>query len=274
MGNGTLTVVGTGIKLITQTTLEARAHIERADRVFYFMADRASEQWIVQSNPRSQSLQPFLVSGQPRRPAYEAMVDHILQAVRSGKQICAVFYGHPGVFVYPAHEAVRRARAGGFKAIMLPGISAEDCLFADLGVDPARTGCQTFDATSFLLFSRKPDVTASLVLWQIGVIGQPEHRPTRPPEGLPVLTDYLLPYYGAEHRVTVYEAAQYPVCDPSIQRVALGKLPECKVTRYSTLYVPPARSPVADAGMLDRLKMAPDAVQHCCPGLDLPDSSS
>lgn len=41
------------------------------------------------------------------------MIERILQSVRSGGMTCAIFYGHPGVFVYPAHEAIRRARAEG-----------------------------------------------------------------------------------------------------------------------------------------------------------------
>ena len=40
---------------------------------------------------------------------------------------------HPGVYVAPSHETVLRARAEGYPARMLPGISSEDCLFADLG---------------------------------------------------------------------------------------------------------------------------------------------
>jgi len=34
---------------------------------------------------------------------------------------------------------------------MLPAISSEDCLYADLGVDPATTGNASYDATDFLL---------------------------------------------------------------------------------------------------------------------------
>ena len=43
--------------------------------------------------------------------------------IRAGFRVCAVFYGHPGVFVYPSHEAIRRARAEGFAARMLPALT-------------------------------------------------------------------------------------------------------------------------------------------------------
>ena len=34
---------------------------------------------------------------------------------------------------------------------MLPGISAEDCLLADLGVDSAHNGLQSLEATDLLI---------------------------------------------------------------------------------------------------------------------------
>ena len=54
------------------------------------------------------------------------------------------------VFVQPSHESIAIARLEGFSARMLPGISAEDCLFADIGLDPGKDGCQSFEATDFL----------------------------------------------------------------------------------------------------------------------------
>src|SRR5437773_2103233 len=77
--------------------------------------------------------------GKPRRETYAEMVEELLAPVRAGHNVCAAFYGHPGVFVNPGHEAIRRARAEGFPARMLPAVSALDCLVADLGIDPAAT---------------------------------------------------------------------------------------------------------------------------------------
>ena len=113
--------------------------------------------------------------GASHRAAYERMAEAILEPVRAGKRVCAVFYGHPGVFVLPSHDAISRARAEGFDATMLPGVSAEDCLVADLGVDPARNGLQSYEAGDFL--RRRPVIepTTALVLWQIGVVGARTH---------------------------------------------------------------------------------------------------
>src|SRR2546428_900577 len=111
------------------------------------------------------------------------MADRIVSAVQSGLDVCAAFYGHPGVFVDASHEAIRRTRRAGLPARMLPGISAEACLVADLGMDPAANGCQSFETTDFLLSRRKFDPSSALILWQVGVLGEAsvrDHMSCRP----------------------------------------------------------------------------------------------
>jgi uncharacterized protein YabN with tetrapyrrole methylase and pyrophosphatase domain len=181
------------------------------------------------------------------------MAEEILRHVREGKNVVAAFYGHPGVFVAPSHEAIRMARAEGYKASMLPGVSAEDCLFADLGVDPSRFGCQSYEATDFLVHRRCIDPTAALVLWQIGTVGSVAAAATTQSTGLPVLVEVLLEHYPPEHEVTVYEASPYPGFDPLVRTVGLGELSAEHVTALSTLYVPPREPAPLDLTMLDRL---------------------
>ena len=48
-------------------------------------------------------------------------------------------------------------------------ISAEDCLFADVGVDPALPGYQTFEATDLLLNAREICTDLHVVIWQVCV---------------------------------------------------------------------------------------------------------
>ena len=95
----------------------------------------------------------------------------MLQELRQGLNVVGVFYGHPGVFVTPGHRAIAIARENGYRAQMLAGISAQDCLFADLGIDPSRPGCLTYEATDMLLRDRPLAPSSHLVLFQVGLIG-------------------------------------------------------------------------------------------------------
>jgi uncharacterized protein YabN with tetrapyrrole methylase and pyrophosphatase domain len=255
MSMGRLTVVGTGIKLVAQTTPEARQAIEDADNVLYVVADKAMAHWIEQLRPDAESLLHLYGPDKDRIDTYEEMVNRILECVRTGHNVCAVFYGHPGVFVYPSHKAVRLARQEGYEAFMVAGISAEDCLFADLGVDPSSHGHQSYEATDFLVRKRRFDPHAGLILWQIGVIGDRSVRKvgTCNEEGLAILIEVLQEDYGAEHEVVVYEAAQWTIAEPSIQRVALAELGGARITPISTLYVPAKPDVPIDQEMSGRL---------------------
>jgi Tetrapyrrole (Corrin/Porphyrin) Methylases len=248
---GSLVVVGTGIRTVGHLTMEAIAFMRIADAVLYVVADPIAEEVIRALNPEgAMSLRGYYGEGVDRRQSYEAMVEHMLSCVRAGQRTCAALYGHPGVFAYPTHEAIRRARAEGFSARMLPGISAEDCLFADLGVDPAVTGCQSFEATDFLVNSRVVDTSAQLILWQVGVLGDQTYRlGGYHLQGFPYLVQRLTELYAPTHEVTVYEAPIFPGLAPVATRLQLAHLAPAYVNAGSTLYVPPGRRTVTNREM-------------------------
>jgi len=255
---GSLTVVGTGICAVAQATIEAQGHIRNADKVLHLVTDSVTEGWIRDLNPTVESLADCYKEGEPRIFAYERMTERILSWVRKDLNVCVALYGHPGVFVRPSHEAVRRARDEGYAAKMLPGVSAEDCLFADLGFDPAGEGCQSYEATDFLTRRPRFEPSSHLVLWQVSVIGemtysaQGDYRR----HGLQVLTDVLLEHYSPDHEVILYLAALYSVCEPGIQRIPLASLPEAEVSPTATLYVPPFGSRKTDRENVQRLGLA------------------
>jgi uncharacterized protein YabN with tetrapyrrole methylase and pyrophosphatase domain len=250
---GSLTIVGTGISLLGQFTLEARRHVESADKVLYVVADPLTAAYLLNLNASAESLFRFYEVGKDRIETYLDMVEYVLGFVRQGLSVCAAFYGHPGVFALPSHVAVRRARAEGYRAEMLPGISAEDCLFADLGIDPGARGCQSFEATDFLVYHRIFDPRSCLVLWQVGAIGEIGYMTEYRLRNIDVLAETLCQSYPADHEVIIYEAALYPVCEPKVQRLRLRDLESATITALSTLAVPPTSSGAPDLDMYDRL---------------------
>lgn len=254
MMGGSLTVVGTGIQAAANLTTEARLVVEQADEALYLVNDPVAAAWIERANANARSLDSFYEPGKNRREIYVAIADEIVSRVRERLDVCAIFYGHPGVFAWPGHEAVRRLRAEGFRARMLPGISAMDCLVADLGIDPATTGCQSYEATDFLVRTRRIDTGALLILWQIGFTGEWRYEPLPSMQGLPLLAERLLELYPAEHEAILYEASPYPVSDSIVQRLPLGALHDADVSPIATMVLPPRDEPEFDYGMLERVR--------------------
>jgi uncharacterized protein YabN with tetrapyrrole methylase and pyrophosphatase domain len=252
---GSLTVVGTGIRHGVQTTLEAHETIEQADKVLYLFSDPSPGGWIEDLNPSSESLAGFYEKDKPRAETYGEIVEEIMRWVHKGLEVCVALYGHPGVFAEPAHAAIRRARAEGFRAVMLPAVSAEDCLFADLGIDPG-DGCQSYEATDFLLHPPSFDTRVSLVLWQVAGVGARVGRTEPAREGLRILARRLIERYGPGHEVVLYEAPTWPIGGPAIHRLPLCDLADSDVTAMTTLYVPPNGRRQSDEAMLDRLEIS------------------
>jgi uncharacterized protein YabN with tetrapyrrole methylase and pyrophosphatase domain len=238
---GSLTVVGTGIKAATQLTVESLAHIARAEVLLHVIGEPLQEEFLRAINPRAETLTHYYVEGMDRWATYEAMVQHIVGAVVSGHRTVAAFYGHPGVFTYPTHESVRRVRAAGYPARMLPGISAEDNLVADLGVDPG-DGSQAFEATDFLYRSAPVDPSCHLFLWQVGAIGNTTYETGGYDMSLfPALVSKLLQLYPPLHPVTIYEAPFHPKGVARVVRSPLAHLDASLTTLASTLHIPPLR---------------------------------
>ena len=254
---GLLTIVGAGIRPGLHATRESIARIRSADKVLYLLAEIAPVTWLDELNPSAEPLDDLYRADRPFSEVYEDIVGRILDHVRKPQEVCVVFYGHPSVFDRTSHDAVRRARVEGFEARILPGITAEDCLYVDLEFDPGAGGCQSFDATDFLVRRRSPDPTVPLILWQVGVVGATRTTGEVQRLGLSVLGERLGELYGADHELVVYEATPFPVGRPMIERCAVRELADAGVTGLSTLFVPPKGVTPPDADMMARLQMTP-----------------
>ncbi len=240
---GSLVCVGVGMTLGSHLTPLCRSYIEQADVVFTGLSDGVMELWIARMHPDVRSLQQYYREGKPRTQTYREMVEAMLTEVRAGKKVCGAFYGHPAVFALPPRKAVAIARREGFEAHMEPGVSAEDCLYADLEIDPGEVGCQHFEASQFMLYRRRIDPTGYLILWQVGIVGDQSFARFSTGAGYrQLLVDLLCRDYPAGHEVIIYKAATLPTRPPRIERVKLRELPQADLDIHVTLVIPPARS--------------------------------
>lgn len=241
---GTLVILGSGIKAIGQFTIEAEAYLKWADAVYFCVADPATEKWISSRKPEAVDLYTLYDNGKHRAHTYVQMAELMLRPLRQGLNVVGIFYGHPGVFVYPSHRAIAIARQEGHDAFMLPAISALDCLFADLGIDPSTPGCQIFEATDLILRRRTLLTDAHVIIFQVGSVGDMGFSFSGfPNTHLPVLVRYLQDVYGDDYEVVHYIASQFSICDPVIERIPLSRFQDPavhkKVTGISTFYIPP-----------------------------------
>lgn len=259
---GKLVCVGTGLRLAGQITPLAQSHIENADVVVGAVPNGLARKWLQDIAKDYLCVLDYYSEcdkdGKDRRDTYRRMAATILEQVRAGKYVCAAFYGHPGIFACISHMAIADARAEGFSAEMLPGISAEDCLVADLGLDPGRTGLQSMETTQYMIYERRIDPSCLLVLWQPYLAGELTlKRFNSTPAKLQVLVDKLARDYPLDHTVILYEAATGPLEKTRMDRLALRDLPHAELRGITTLVIPAAAPLALDQAMVDLLNALP-----------------
>ena len=127
---------------------------------------------------------------------------------------------------------------------MLPGISAEDCLLADLGIDPSHNGLQSLEATDLLIRDRQLLIDSNVIIWQVGCVGEVGFNfKGYKNRFLGVLINKLQHIYGKNYEIIHYIGAHFSIYEPVTERLLLSDFlkPEVakKVTGISTFYIPP-----------------------------------
>ena len=236
---GSVTFVGTGIQLGRHVSQRVISEIQNAEHVFV-MVDGFALDWLKSVRSDVESLHGYYGDNKDRRDTYMQMENRIMEEVRKDKKVVAVFYGHPGVYADVPHYTIEQARSEGYEAHMDPGISADACAYADLGLDPGRRGVQTMEATQFLVYDRKIDPTAMLLLFQVGIVGDLTCTQfTTTGDRLQVLVDKLSRWYSLDTEVILYEAAVIAVQPHREERMTLRDLPKARTEQITTLVIPP-----------------------------------
>ena len=252
---GSIVCVGTGMTVGAHIAPIARSHIENADIVF-FAGHPLMEMWVREMNANLHSLQIFYAEGKDRRITYKEMVNAMMTQVRAGKKVVGAFYGHPGVFAMPPHRVIATAKEEGYTAHMVPGISAEDCLYADLGVDPGIFGSQHFEASQFMFYQRNIDPSAYLILWQVGIAGDKSAAKLSTGKAYrEVLVELLNEYYPNEHKVALYECPTVAMKPPRIEWITLGDFVDAELSLITTMLIPPSQKIKKNQLIIDRLAL-------------------
>ncbi|KAH7337828.1 tetrapyrrole methylase [Rhizoctonia solani] len=240
---GSLIIAGSGIASVAHFTLETVSHLKNADKVFYLVNDPVTEAFIQENNPDTFDLVTFYSETKPRYHSYVEMAEIMLKEVRAGHKVLGIFYGHPGVFVHPSRRALFIARQENYEARMLPGISSEDYMFADLELDPAEFGCMTCEATELIARNRPLNTSVHNIIWQAGIVGVStlEYQESK----FQLLVDRLERDFGPEHKVVHYVGAirMTPQAQSAMVVYSIQELRNPAVANFinsgSTLYVPP-----------------------------------
>ena len=234
-----LIITGSGIKSLSHLTMESQAAIEQADVVLYLLNEPTIAQWVEKKAQRSESLDELYFSEALRVDAYKKIADYVLLSLNRHENVCLLVYGHPLLLSHSVDYLLQQVDKHLVDVLVLPAISAFDCLLCDLEIDPF-SGCFAIDATELLYKNKTLDNSNHLILWQIGMINNSETDATKERlTGMYVLQERLMQTYDAFQDCFFYEASLFPHFKPKITRTTLADMHQIPVSRITTLYVPP-----------------------------------
>lgn len=268
-------VVGTGMVGYRQLTRETEAAFRKSDRVYLVHYQRLVQEHIENAyDTEVITLTDEYETGLNRVHTYERMADRVLDgATTTDGPVSFALYGHPMVFVSPAKWVVTRGPDRGLSVKVLPGISSMDCLYADIGLDPAEHGIQMFEATDLLLREYDLNPTVPMMIWQIGSVGSILHSAApSTPERFTPLREYLQRFYPADHTAYLLQTATYPITDSVQIEFQLDEFESIhdQVTAVQTLYVPPvAHREIQNTELYEQLTSTEHLEEITTTGLDL-----
>ncbi|UCE58731.1 MAG: hypothetical protein JSU63_14960, partial [Phycisphaerales bacterium] len=148
-------IVGLGVLNVDHVTRETERVIRRSNEVLYVDTGVATQAYLEGLCPRVTPL--FATSyeeDEHRLNAYHHMAARVLEAALDHPPVTFAMHGHPIVGVYAPFLIRDMAGLLDLEVLVLPGVSAMDCLFAELMVDPCIVGMQMYEATDLLLRRR------------------------------------------------------------------------------------------------------------------------
>ncbi|KTD63238.1 tetrapyrrole methylase [Legionella santicrucis] len=247
-----LIIVGSGIKSLSHLTEETKKVIQNSDKVLYLINEDNLKKWIQLEAKQSESLDPIYFSHSQRIEAYKALTKYIIEEYYKVSILCVVFYGHPTVLADSGLNAVKHIKKDGGNAIILPAVSAQDCLFSDLEIDPGDRGCFSIEATELVLFERKIDIHAHIILWQVANFGKSDRSKV---SKLSILKDYLYEYYPTDHSICLYEAPSLPTYRSRIEWISLDCFDKSIINSVTTVYIPPLKKKMLSKKFLNLLDL-------------------
>ncbi|MHC0449673.1 MAG: SAM-dependent methyltransferase [Candidatus Lariskella arthropodorum] len=236
-----LYIVGSGIKTLSHFTKEFETYTTQSDIVFYLNNDPVTKQWYQKYAKKSYDLDNIYQKDNRthRSNIYHAIADYVISEFQSYDNICFALYGHPFFCAQPALHAIEKIVRDreDIKIHSFPAVSALDCLWIDLKVNPAEKGMQLYEA-SFMIHREIPLLShVDLVVLQAGLIDIDTIYTGKEESSINKLKDYLLKFYSHDHPLVIYEAAQFPSHQPKIISCSVGKLVKDDISTLSTLYI-------------------------------------
>lgn len=251
-------IVGLGMRSVDQLTREARRAIQGCTTLYVVDSSPGIQSYFTALGLEVVDLSRHYAEGKDRLQTYLEMSKEVISGAINKGPVSFGLYGHPTVFAYPPFVIKAVAESFGLTVGVVPGVSALDCMLAELMIDPATDGMQMFEATDIVIRKRTLLVDVHTLIWQIGALetGLYSKNPSTPGR-FDRFLDHIAGFFPVHHPVSAIFVSDNPLIPSIIYRFKLKDLPEYGDRLHGgfTLHIPPLlTAPVRDYEALDLLK--------------------
>lgn len=239
--NGSVHVLGFGVRAVAQITLESNYLLQQMEKVFHCERDRRISEFLANVGCTEVSLKHLYEDGRGREEAYQDICDTIVEAARAGAKCAYLAPGNPiflNTVVFKMRELTARHEIPFF---VYSGVSSIDTLLTDLFIPVEATGLQCFEATHFVRMKPAIDQRVPLLLFQPGVVEAYDIRLTIGAHlpGVKILQDVLIDLYGRNQKWILLRSATSIDEGPVVATGTLSELVEkASHLKLGTLVIP------------------------------------
>lgn len=242
-------LVGYGMRLPNDLTLEALAILKRCKRVFGIPPISAPEFGL----PEMEDLFQLYGPDKSRQQTYREWQDLVLDAAAEDGPVALATYGNAMVGALVTHRILETAPTRGLSAHTANSASCLDGLWADLNIEPFY-GFEIWEATIFVNLGIEPNTRATLMLPQAPVLGvrtgpDLERSTMTTSSTMTTLRDQLLRFYPPDHEIhfaTTGSGVGPAASRPTIETLRLADLDHPGTQSMGTLVVPRLATPGLD----------------------------
>lgn len=237
-----LLLMGTGIRDLSQMTVETVKALRACDLVFSLHGDPDVTRSLRALAREVVDLTTLYKDRRLDLEVYRAIVDQVTRRLTGDRSVAVIFHGHPLLYSNPAQMLIKHCEEKKIDHRILSGVSSLDAIFTALKLDVGSTGLQAFDVNRLLLYRLKPSIHTPCLVFQIGSFGSALiTRTMRNAKGrFAPLERYLRTCYPKGHPAVVVECSTLTGLADIVIPTTIDGLDAMadRINYNSTLYIP------------------------------------
>ncbi|MGD0176776.1 MAG: SAM-dependent methyltransferase [Candidatus Bathyarchaeia archaeon] len=252
MQRADLSIVGIGIRGVSEITPETERILRRSTEIFYMDPRPIVSRYFNKVNRNSHNLLKRYKENRKAYDVYEELSSLVINSALKKPGACYATYGNPMIYDTITQLILQKAISRRLKVEIVPAVSALDSVLVDLRLPILDEGLQIFEANRLVLHRQRIESSVPCLIFGVGSFGTViitiGRRSTE--KRYLLLEKHLRQFYPSTHPIHLVESSLHPHMRNRITKTMMNRLGKMykRINYNTTLYIPP----VPKAKYIDR----------------------